>query len=537
MTASSLQPGEMRFHQWCEPPLTAGLYRLDAAQTSPELEAAFATALDFVVDAPRFAFLPTDVYSVYPPKGQVGEFGGTFPHIVLSRRTLPWERTLEPGSRREPGDTTPWLALLTVSAADFGGAFPELETRMVSALLDPGDKIAGPSGIKLLLHENPQHLCAMIDIPARLFSAIAPSRCEIALLTHVREVNTGAKETAAYLGDGWHSVVVGNRLPRAEPGNEVENRVYLVSLEGMAYVLPPAANAFDGKAFVRLAVLSTWSFRTREGQGFKKAAAEMVSDALRLPWDDNAGGDREAKERVQRALRMGYTALTHTTRLGEKTVSWYRGPLIPVPPGEPLDTFCPTADAALGYVPEDGMFDVSHAAAFQLGRLLGLQSRHFAQSLQLFRRQMRSRINQVLERYRLKDTFSIRDALQVKDVNARDLLREVLVPGRAGGASNWKVAPARSIALKDGDTGLSLADDFDLEIPAAVSRWLARLVLLYRVPFVYLVPDQRMLEKGWTRFFYLDRNWIKHLLEGACSVGRSTSRDELADARLRREFS
>jgi hypothetical protein len=533
MSTTSLAPGEMRFHQWCEPPLVAGQYRLEAVQSSPELEAEFATALDFVVDAPRFALLPTDVYSVYPPKGQAGDFGGTFPHIVLSRRTLPWERTLEPRSRRRPGDTTPWLALLTVSAADFGGVFPELATRMISELLEPGAEIAGPTGIKLSPHENPQHLCASVDLPASLFSAIAPSLSDLALLAHVREVNTGAKETAAYLGDGWHSVVVGNRLPRPDPGGEAENRVYLVSLEGMAYALPPFENP---KATVRLAVLSSWGFRTRERQGFKDAATNLQSDALRLQWDETGGGDEKAMERVQRALRMGYIALNHATRLGEKTVSWYRGPLIPVPSGEPVDAFYPTADAALGYVPEDGMFEVSHAASFQLGRLLGLQSRHFAQSLQLFRRQMRSRINQVLERYRLKDTFSIRDALSVKNVDASALLQEVFVPGRAGDGASWSLAPARSISLRDDEKGLSLVDDFDIEIPEAVSRWLARLVLLYRVPFVYLVPDQGLLEKDWIRFFCLDRNWIQHLLEGACSVGRSTSRDELADARLRRNF-
>jgi hypothetical protein len=102
---------------------------------------------------------------------------------------------------------------------------------------------------------------------------------------------------------------------------------------------------------------------------------------------------------------LGYTALNHATRLGEKTVSWYRGPLIPVPPEQLSDHFCPTADAALAYVPEDGMFDVTYAAAFQLGRLLGLQSGHFAQSLLRFRRAVRSRINQVLERYRLRDPW------------------------------------------------------------------------------------------------------------------------------------
>ena len=109
------------------------------------------------------------------------------------------------------------------------------------------------------------------------------------------------------------------------------------------------------------------------------------------------------------------------------------------------------------------------------------------------------------------------------------------MPGRAGDGAGWGVASARSIAFGDAEKGLSLADDFDIRIPQPIARWLARLVLLYRVPFVYLVPDQNMLERTASGSF-LDRNWIKHLLEGACSVGRSTSRDELADSRLRRTF-
>jgi hypothetical protein len=56
------------------------------------------------------------------------------------------------------------------------------------------------------------------------------------------------------------------------------------------------------------------------------------------------------------------------------------------------------------------------------------------------------------------------------------------------------------------------------------------------VPFVNLVPDERLLPPDSLRFFYLDPNWLKCLLEGACSVGRSSSRDELVDEQLRDKF-
>jgi hypothetical protein len=74
------------------------------------------------------------------------------------------------------------------------------------------------------------------------------------------------------------------------------------------------------------------------------------------------------------------------------------------------------------------------------------------------------------------------------------------------------------------------------EVPADVEDWLGRLLLLYGVPFHYLVPQEEMLPPESIRFFYLDPGWIKCLLEGACSVGRSSTVDELLDQHLRNQF-
>jgi hypothetical protein len=74
------------------------------------------------------------------------------------------------------------------------------------------------------------------------------------------------------------------------------------------------------------------------------------------------------------------------------------------------------------------------------------------------------------------------------------------------------------------------------QIPADVEDWLGRLLLLYGVPFHYLVPQEEMLPPESMRFFYLDPGWMKCLLEGACSVGRSSTVDELLDQHLRNQF-
>jgi hypothetical protein len=57
-------------------------------------------------------------------------------------------------------------------------------------------------------------------------------------------------------------------------------------------------------------------------------------------------------------------------------------------------------------------------------------------------------------------------------------------------------------------------------LPAAVTTWLAGLALFHRVPFYYLVPDERMFPAESLRFFTVDAFWRRALLDGAFSIGR-----------------
>jgi len=58
-------------------------------------------------------------------------------------------------------------------------------------------------------------------------------------------------------------------------------------------------------------------------------------------------------------------------------------------------------------------------------------------------------------------------------------------------------------------------------VPDDVAAWLGRLHALVGVPFGYLVPDEQMLPPESIRFFCLDDNWVRALLDGAFSVGRN----------------
>jgi hypothetical protein len=69
-----------------------------------------------------------------------------------------------------------------------------------------------------------------------------------------------------------------------------------------------------------------------------------------------------------------------------------------------------------------------------------------------------------------------------------------------------------------------------LNLPDPVTDWLAKLCLLYGVPFEYLVADARMLPNESIRFFYLDPNWLRRAIDGALSLGATSTRENVFNA-------
>lgn len=88
---------------------------------------------------------------------------------------------------------------------------------------------------------------------------------------------------------------------------------------------------------------------------------------------------------------------------------------------------------------------------------------------------------------------------------------------------NWITSPAYLTGLR-ATQGLALATDAD-NIPESITHFLARIRLLYGVPFNHLVPDSRLLPPESVRFFYIDRNFTDRLVDGALSVGKTTTRE------------
>ncbi|MDQ3784895.1 MAG: hypothetical protein M3360_08475 [Actinomycetota bacterium] len=96
-------------------------------------------------------------------------------------------------------------------------------------------------------------------------------------------------------------------------------------------------------------------------------------------------GKHPAGEDEVGVLDTGHTVVERITRRGEPTQAWYRGPLTPRQVErrkEPPPLF--TAEQALR-LGEDGRWDLSEAAAFEIGRLLALSDAAFIGQLARWR--------------------------------------------------------------------------------------------------------------------------------------------------------
>jgi hypothetical protein len=285
------------------------------------------------------------------------------------------------------------------------------------------------------------------------------------------------------------AVIIANRLP--QPGRT--STVHLVSVEKRFEKGKgggPNEYGFNyqekdpGNNLIRFVSLKSWSFACEdEKQSFKHLLMQLNNEpaTLRLP---------DGPASAQRLLSQGYVVVPHHFRQGAQTVSWFRGPLAPGKNVSPMmmpvssdDESKPdkklmqlparSADELVRYDPAFSMFDVSYAAAWELGRLLALQDKGFSTSLYQWKREYAQKL-------------------------AQEEQRSPHLPFQKA-----------TLAF----------------VPEDVSAWFKSLRNLEGVPFNYLVPDERMLPAESIRFFRVDRAWLDCLADGAFSIGRVGSSD------------
>ena len=455
---------QIEFVQFHQPGLPPGDYTITVQQNvtipSSSVTDAFDIKKSFAVYGDRFSLNPQVIHAVFPPDSSLGEHSNILPHIIFTRSTLPWERQAQSGN-----NDVPWLALLLFDDQEK----PPLSVIALSELENPTGFSAKFPAVTLESGQQPTDLVAVIDVEKRLLQNLlpAPNVQTLAWLAHAR-IGTYADGSQNEL-----AVVIGNRLP----ARGATSTVHLVSLEGRY-----TNNSFDYQNandtdLIRLVSLKNWSFTcVDEKQSFTGLLENLdhTPGTLRLP--------QNKQPAVEQYLAMGYTLLPHTFRESGKTFSWYHGPLVPL--ANTTEPVLPVqaADALVRYDSTNGLFDISYAAAWQLGRLLALQSKQLSINLFLWKRTHAQLLQQA----------------------EQQLLHAYL--------------PLRLQPVVDTS-----------ELYQRIASWFAKLGLLQGIPFNYLVPDARLLPKEAIRFFQVDHLWVDYLLDGAFSIGRVTSADFTQD--------
>jgi hypothetical protein len=393
--------GCMYLYDDIQPATVDGLYKLtvstDISWDGTSESAPIDRYLNIV--GPRFSLDPTLVANVYPPRNGQGAFQDAVPQIVLSRRTLPWERdaglpapVVDPSLPPQNGQV-PWVALLLFQD---GEPFTLLQNQH---LVD----VVGTSAFKKL--GSPANvLCDAIEVDRTLLTDILPTSHELRLLSHVRQVNVEDRELSAGSSDGFFSVVMCNRIPSPD----TKYRACLVSLEQRADLLQlpvnlppvvldprpqtplhPAATAphaisvvgvpIRGTSLihpnVRLVLLHTWQFTCTGPGPFKRLMQSL--DVGMIGKVDTPG---------QPALTdTGHLRLNVQDRAGVTEVAWYRGPLVPWQlTRDPLGPYH-SADQCRRATVETGAEDISYAAAFETGRQIAAADAQLARELMRWR--------------------------------------------------------------------------------------------------------------------------------------------------------
>ena len=406
----------------------------------------------FYVAGERFQITPKEIASVFPPASSLGDHSNVFPHIMINRSTLPWERKI---STEESDKDISWLGLIVIHDDEK----VEIEVMKLGQVMD----LLNVS--KLEPGQSAEDKVQVLKIKNDILEPLLPKKDHLRYLTHVRQ---GVDDAGKLVGAEM-AVIIANRLPK-KGGTST---VYLVSFE----------NRFNKNGFVFqkdkddnvcLVQLHSWSFTCESD-----AKGDFAALLNKLDISPSALRKTDIKDaNVDKYLQMGFYPLPHKLREGYQTVSWYHGPL-----GTGDVTFdayqrVSTSGSLLNYYEDNGMIDVSYAAAWELGRLLALQNTNFSTEL-----------------YKWKQQYK-------------------------------KTSYKAKQSSKNAHLPWANLDNTAAPLPTSVSDWLFGLNKLEGVPFNYLVPEEELLPLESIRFFKLNKAWMYALQEGALSIGRVTGKDK-----------
>lgn len=462
-------PNKLIFSENHLPILKVGDYEIEVkhkfqtSDTSKIPSQTFTATKTFRVEGERFQLKPDDIQAVFPPKGSLGDHSNVLPHIILTHSTLPWERNI---SSNKVDSAYPWLLLLVFNEAEK----PQTKVITLGELANKGAKFPN---ISIHSSRKTSDTVSVIDVTRKVLEPLLPTKDELAILAHARLLEFNDIDAKSMSRDDLNSneraVIIGNRLPK--PG-EITT-VHLVSVEGRYNANDNQFN-FDGATDdnkIRLVSLTSWHFSCLKQ---KYTFANMIKDlknnhsSFRLPANSNTNAET--------FLGKGFVPVHHNLRQGGKTISWYRGPFTPGNVSDIVTVPIHASDALLRFHKQTGMFDVGYASAWELGRLMALQSPTFSSNLYKWKR--------------LRDQHT-----KYQDDRNEQEDHPLKKPS------------------------------FSTDMPQLLENWFNNLSHLKGLPFKYLLPDEKLLPKESIRFFHIDKKWIECLLDGAYSIGRLSTFD------------
>jgi hypothetical protein len=243
-------------------------------------------------------------------------------------------------------------------------------------------------------------------------AAALPPGTEI--VGEARALAAHTSKAAASTGSGWSANVAASSTASASAAHSIKTAATsdLSALgSGLSVYLPWHLL----ERTLRFPVLASWSFYCTDAGDFQYLAQNVnarllghvptgpeTPDGEPLPPGTVPPGlpaEPPSARPLPLVAATGHVATAHTTRRGQETTAWFRGPLIPDPvdrpgprepaPGEPEGLRYPLAHHAdqLRRVSPDGQEDLSYAAAFEIGRLLALSRPGVVTALNQWRRQ------------------------------------------------------------------------------------------------------------------------------------------------------
>ncbi len=231
--------------------------------------------------------------------------------MVFTRRTLPWERRIDSDANPlpEPKDNSnppngevPWVALLL---------FEEGEYTLLSN--QPLESVV-PSKIFAALGSPANILCDAIETDPQLLAGILPSREELQLLCHVRQVNVEDRELNAGSSDGFFSVVMSNRLPAPQ----TKCRACFGAISAGLVQPGGVLTGIFVQPKPRLVLLHSWQFTVTGPMLFRTLMQNL-----------DVGMFGETRGQQPELSDTGHLRLPVLDRAGQTEIVWYRGPLTP----------------------------------------------------------------------------------------------------------------------------------------------------------------------------------------------------------------